>query len=74
MGCPNPILASAPFASAQKRPNIDVIPELDPEIPEILAHRRVKLLLVNEQNGAIQTDIQVRDEHWVEGDIISTEI
>ena len=64
----------APFASAQKGPNANVIPELDPEILEILVHRRFDLLLINEQNGAIQTDIQVRDEHWVVGDIISTEI
>jgi hypothetical protein len=64
----------APFASAQKGPNAVVISELDPEILEILAHRMFNLLLFNEQNGAIQTDIQVRDEHWVVGDIISTEI
>ena len=64
----------APFASAQEGPNGVVIPEFDPEILEILAYGRFNLLLFNEQNGAIHSDIHVRDEHRVEGDIISTEI
>jgi hypothetical protein len=66
--------ALPPFTSAQKGPNAVVVPDLDPEVLEILAHRELNLLLLNEQNGAIQTNVHVRDKYRVEGDIISTEV
>jgi hypothetical protein len=63
-----------PFTSAQKGPNAVIVPDFDPEVLEILAHRRLDLLLLNEQNGAIQTNVHVRDKYRVVGDIIPTEI
>jgi hypothetical protein len=63
-----------PFASAQKRPNGVVVPDLDPEVLEILAHGKLNLLLLDEQNGAIQANVHVRDKYRVEGDVISSKI
>jgi hypothetical protein len=63
-----------PFASAQKRPNAVVVPDLDLEVLEILAHRRLNLLLLDKQNGAIQANVHVRDKYRVERDVISAKI
>ena len=51
--------AFAPFASAQEGPNPVVIPELNSKILEVLAHRGLDLLLLNEQDSTIKPNVQV---------------
>jgi hypothetical protein len=66
--------AITPLAHVQKPPNAVVIPDLDIEVLEIGACGLFNLLLLNEQDGTIETDAQVWDEPGIEWDIIATEI
>ena len=44
------------------------------EILKILAHRRLDFVLLDEQDSTIEADVQVRDKHRVEWDIVAAKI
>jgi len=66
--------AIAPFASAQEGPNPVVIPDLNPEILEVFAHRQLNLFLLNEQDCTIKPNVQVRKKYGAVWDIITAKI
>lgn len=58
-GRENTNLAFTPFPGTQKGPYGIVISDLNLEILKILAHRQLDFLLLNEQDGTIEADVQV---------------
>jgi hypothetical protein len=55
----NTNLALTPFTGTQKGPYTIVIPNLNPEILKILAHRLLDFLLFDKQDGTIVADVQI---------------